>query len=72
MTPPGRAARERRQDDEDAAVVLTIVAALAASATESAAATNATGPSSFWGDPAHRLGITRPSATGWWASGMPR
>jgi len=62
---------QHQRDDEDAAAVLTIVTALAASAAPTTDATTAVAAPSVWGDPAHRLGVAAPSATGWWASGMP-
>jgi len=57
-----------RRDEEDAAAVVAVVTALAAQSRPTAA----TPPRSFWGDPAHRLGITRPGVAGWWISGQPR
>ncbi len=43
-----------------------------AGATEPHARSTASAPS-IWGDPAHRIGVApAPSATAWWASGMPR
>ena len=59
----------RSRDDEDTAAVLVVLVALAGSADgqpETPAA------QSIWADPVHRLGgRPAPSATGWWASGMP-
>jgi len=54
-------------DDEDAAVVLAILAALAASSENG----RQSAPASVWGQPAHRLGVRRPSAAQWWSSGLP-
>jgi hypothetical protein len=70
--PEGRQSAERQRDDEDAAVVLTIVAALAASTAASAGDSTTPAAPAVWADPGHRFGLTRPSAAGWWASGMPR
>jgi hypothetical protein len=56
-------------DDQDAAAVLAILAALAAS---SGADETIPPLRSVWGGHAHRLGVRSVSATGWWASGLPR
>jgi hypothetical protein len=57
------------RDDEDAAAVLAALFAIAGTA-EVPQEPNAR---SVWGDPAHRTERDRrPSATAWWASGMPR
>jgi len=61
---------ETARDEEDAAVVIAVLAALAAASAHPGG--NATaGPASVWSDPAHRFGVRRPSAGGWWASGLP-
>ena len=58
------------RDDEDAAAVLAVLAAIAGATDRTPDAPEA---QSIWGDPAHRIGIApAPSATAWWASGMPR
>jgi hypothetical protein len=59
-----------RVDDDDAAVVVALLTALAAS-TEPDAVPEQT-RRSVWADPSHRLGLQSPSASGWWASGLPR
>ena len=56
--------------DDDAAVVLAVLYAIAG-ATDAAPETPLA--PSIWGNPAHRIGTDpAPSATAWWASGMPR
>jgi hypothetical protein len=58
------------RDDDDAAVVLAVLFAIAG-ATD--AAPEAPLAPSIWGNPAHRIGTDpAPTATAWWASGMPR
>ena len=60
---------ESTRDDEDAAAVLAVLVAIAST---SEAPPEPHAPS-IWGTPAHRIGATiHPSATAWWASGMPR
>ena len=59
------------RDDEDAATVIAILTALAALTEASSGADEAPGHRSVWADPAHRLGVRSPSASGWWASGLP-
>jgi len=67
--PADRATGDSREDEE-AAAVLAVVAALAGA---SAPAVRPAAPSSIWADPVHLLADRpEPSATGWWASGMPR
>jgi hypothetical protein len=61
----------RRRDDEDAATVIAILTALAAAAGGPDDAEPAP-PRSAWADPAHRLGVSSASPTGWWVSGLPR
>ena len=58
------------RDDEDAAAVLAVLFAITAAP---GTASHEPRARSIWGDPAHRVGSPpRPSATAWWASGMPR
>jgi hypothetical protein len=58
------------RDDEDAAAVLAVLVAIIGATDPTS---NAPAAQSIWGDPAHRIGIApAPSATAWWASGMPR
>ena len=58
------------RDDEDVAAVLAVLFAITVAPE--------TGPQdpparSIWGDPGHRIGNPpHPSATAWWASGLPR
>jgi galactitol-specific phosphotransferase system IIB component len=61
--------RISRRNDEDAAAVVAVLTTLAAA---SAADEPETAPRSVWADPAHRLGLRPASASGWWASGLPR
>ena len=56
--------------DDDAAAVLAVLFAIAGATEPTPEAAQAP---SIWGDPAHRIGgRPAPSATAWWASGMPR
>jgi len=57
-----------KRDDQDAATVIAILTALAAA---SPGADETPSDRSVWADPAHRLGVRSPSASGWWASGLP-
>ena len=58
------------RDDEDAAAVLAVLFAITAAPETASQEPRAR---SIWGDPAHRIGTPpHPSATVWWASGMPR
>jgi hypothetical protein len=58
------------RDDEDAAAVLAVLFAIMAAPETAPPEPRAR---SIWGDPAHRIGTPpHPSATVWWASGMPR
>jgi len=56
------------RDDADAATVIAILTALTAA---SRGADEGPATRSVWADPAHRLGLRSPSASGWWASGLP-
>ncbi len=58
-----------RRDEQDAATVIAILTALPAA---SGSAPEQPAGRSVWADPAHRLGLGSVSATGWWASGLPR
>ncbi|HEY4993720.1 MAG TPA: acyl-CoA carboxylase epsilon subunit [Nakamurella sp.] len=58
-------------DEDDAAALLAVLLVISASAPDHGPET--IGAHSVWGEPAHRLGLrSRPSASGWWASGLPR
>jgi len=58
------------RDDQDAAAVLAVLFAIAGSSVTQPKARPAP---SVWADPGHRIGrAERASASGWWASGMPR
>jgi hypothetical protein len=57
--------------EDDAAALLAVLLAGWASVPDQAAETD--GAHSIWAEPAHRLGLPPgPSASGWWASGLPR
>jgi len=62
------AVRDSRRDDDDAATVIAILFAL----TTAVGAEDEPATRSVWADPARRFGLSSTSATGWWASGLPR
>lgn len=64
-----RPVRDVSRRDDDAATVIAILTAIAAASYESVPEPV---DRSVWADPAHRLGLSSASPTGWWASGLPR